>query len=298
MKTSSSLSLRDLQLWMRWIITDPRGVEEALHQPPQGTEKHLSRYLEPQPSARKCIAEQKPLSLVSRLSIYAEAYFLRLVDAMQADFSRLFLILGEHRFQKLVADYLKAYPSQNSNIGEVGRHLSSFIQDYPETVDTPFLAALADLEWQSIEVFYADDFEEFDPRELSRLQEDEWSQLKLFMNPSSRILSSLWPLDIFWRLEEESDPLSLAKNPQEKNFLLWRQKGLVNFQMIPAQEAFAFKCFQEGKNLSETLEEVTEHFAREDADALSASVMSFFSRWITDGLISGIKTNLHERENK
>ena len=73
-------SLAELQKWLRWIVTDPRGVAPALAEPrPHGKGR---RYQEPAIQGLSWIEEQPPLTVTARLDIYAEAYFARIVEVL------------------------------------------------------------------------------------------------------------------------------------------------------------------------------------------------------------------------
>ena len=106
LKINHRPSLAELQRWMKWIVTEPRGVDQA-----------LADQLGDPDTLQHFIKNQTPQTTADRLSIYAEAYFLRILESAKNDFPITFSILGDLNFQKMIADYLKVYPSRTSNIG-------------------------------------------------------------------------------------------------------------------------------------------------------------------------------------
>ena len=77
-------NLAHLQSWLRWVITHPNGVRPALQN---------ANGQEPQPRALEAIVEAPPLDRLSRLDIYAEGYFARLVEVLTSDFETLHRVL-------------------------------------------------------------------------------------------------------------------------------------------------------------------------------------------------------------
>src|SRR4051812_7986124 len=90
-------SLAELQAWMRWVITDPRGAERALAgaEPGPGFEVYPGRYQAPRPDCRQAV-------LCGRgLDVYAEAYFARLAESLGQDFPAVKRVLGDEAFAQL-----------------------------------------------------------------------------------------------------------------------------------------------------------------------------------------------------
>ena len=75
-------------------------------------------------------------SKVERLDIYAEAYFTRLVEALRSDYGLTARYLGDLAFRKMVADYLKFFPSRNPNSNRNRPKIDRVLRrTYPEAED-------------------------------------------------------------------------------------------------------------------------------------------------------------------
>jgi hypothetical protein len=290
------LSLRELQLWMKWIITDPRGVQGALSDPfPTGVFP-LGRYTSPAKSALRLISETPQFDQTARLDIYAEAYFSRILDSMKADFPITLRVLGELSFQKLLSDYLKVFPSRTFNIGEVGRNFSKFAGTYEDLFKLPFLESLVDLEWLAIESFYAIDTQPLDSSRLTRLTEKDWSFASFKLAPSCHLLSSVWSLDHFWELRNEASPLESSifeRLSLNQGFLLGRENNSVFLEPISPAEFLILKTLRSGVGLADTLELVQESFPDRD---FSSQLMTWFNDWVRRGVICDLV--LHSEENE
>src|SRR5580658_8222492 len=73
--------LAELQEWLRWVFTEPQGIAAALE-----SEGPALRRPEPGPRLLSWIADGPPIGLNRRLAVYADAYFLRLLDSLGADY--------------------------------------------------------------------------------------------------------------------------------------------------------------------------------------------------------------------
>ncbi len=278
-------SLRDLQLWMKWAVTDPRGVIAALANPYPKDLANLERYTSPQIDALPWIKEEPPISKSERLDIYAEAYFSRIYESMKDDFRATARLLGEISFQKLVADYLKEYPSNTSNIGEVGRSFSRFVSSYQDLLNAPFLAPLVELEWLAIESFYANNSGHLDPSRLAALTEEDWAEVSFKLAPSVHLLKTNWPLDQMWNLrdgETEVDFPSLEFLNESQQFILLRDGEAVSFEKTTASEYLILQRLQSEVSLTAALEEVGNLNPNQD---IETHVMTWFNDWVSRGVI-------------
>lgn len=296
----SVISLKDLQHWMKWIITDPRGVDEALTSPNPTDVKFVERYTEPMVSARTLVSAAGKSKIEDRLSVYAEGYFARILESLESDFERVRLILGEFAFQKLVVDYLKVFPSRTTNIGEIGKYLAEFITDYDELKDIKYLSELAAFEWKMIEVFYSKDSKVFDPAILDKIPENAWETIRINFDSSVVAVDSIWPLDLFWDLQElpvhEFIPL-----PMPHTFIFWRKDGVVHFRKSTAVEKLLISKFREQETLLTCLESISNSEAEDSSsEDKAALVMGFFSSWVSEKMLSEliIQTTIVNKHDK
>lgn len=284
-------SLRDLQLWMKWAVTDPRGVIEALANPYPKNLANLERYTSPEIDVLPWIKDEPPIRKYERLDIYAEAYFSRIYESMKDDFKATARLLGETSFQKLVADYLKKYPSNTSNIGEVGRSFSKFVSGYQDLRDSPFLTSVVELEWLAIESFYANNSGYLDSSRLAALTEEDWSEVRFKLAPSMRLLKTNWPLDQMWNLrhdESEVDSVIIEFLNESQHFILMRDGGAVSFEKITAPEYLILQRLQSEVSLTAALEEVGNLHPNQD---IETHVMTWFNEWVSRGIICDLNLN-------
>jgi hypothetical protein len=246
---------------MKAVIVDPRGARAALAEP-----SSLSLEL-----FRESKAER-------RLDVYAEGYFARLLESLSADFPATRKLLGENLFGKLVADYLKSFPSRSFTLAAAGASLAEFSTAHFLLEANPGLPDLIRLEWSVIESFYAAEEETLDPARLATLGETEWAEARLRFNPSVRLLFLKWNLIEAWknRWNESESIVPAVPTP----VLVFRRDGDVEVEALAPAEFRCLEALAAGACLADALQTV------EDSDEESESEISvWFAGWMTKGLI-------------
>lgn len=117
-----------------------------------------------------------------RLHVYAEMFLLRQVDVLRADFPELLAKLGDEAFFALAKRYVLAHPSDDADLGRLGRAFAEFCGD-----------PLAALEWARCEVFLE--------AEVPRLLPEEFAQrLTVRIAPALRIAGhAIGGRTVVWR---------------------------------------------------------------------------------------------------
>jgi hypothetical protein len=251
-KSTSKPTLHELQKWMRWVITDPRGVSDALKEP-------ILNSRAPELNAFESLLDLPPVSIETRLDVYAEGYFARIAESMAQDFPTVMKVLGKDIFFKLLTDYLKEYPSRSFNIGEVGKNLSSFSRTHFSVREFEFLPELVELEWLLIQSFYANDVEPFDTSRLASFSEEDWASVRLGLDSSVFVFKSFWPLDDLWLDRENLESLTpCLKSLHELEFLIYRKNGWTHVERIEGDQAACLESLQRDSTLTDALSVFTD----------------------------------------
>src|SRR5688572_30315869 len=91
------------------------------------------------------VNESETVPAAIRLAVYADAYRLRLADALAHNYPRLQQLLGDENFSVLARDYLDTHPSTDPSVRWFGHRLAEYLQQHHS--DPPILADLASWEW-------------------------------------------------------------------------------------------------------------------------------------------------------
>jgi hypothetical protein len=221
-----------------------------------------------------------------RAEVYAEAYRLRLIEALAADYPALQTLLGEAEFAALGRMYAKAYPSRYTSIRWFGRDLSRFLQEDSEYRERPELAELAAFEWALSETFDAAEAPVVSPEELAALPAARWPDLRIRFHPALRRVEFRFNTPEVWRaLNRREPPPSFEVLDHPQAWIVWRSDLKLFSRPLDASEAQAFDALQNRR-----FAEVCEYLcAWLPAENVAATAAGFLARWLTDGWIAAVE---------
>lgn len=275
--------LRELQTWLQWVITDPRGVAEALKNPRPVVEKYQDRYSEPTNSQYKWIETGKAVGS-ARLSIYAEGYFFRILECLEKDFSKTYKVLGQELFANAVAEYLKVHPSRFYSIDEAGSKFAKFISEYEDAIHLfPWMGDLALIEWMHIEAFYANESPTVDKEWRQQLAGVDVGKLCFQIDPSVYLHKSEWPLPEIIRAieQDELQTLNSFQNKHKSFLLLYRNSSAhVVWSEVTDSEFQILKNLKKEYNLEEAI--------LKTEDINTGTISKNFSDWVENGILCGV----------
>lgn len=269
---------------MRWAVTDPRGVTAAL----ENQHATIACDVEPIPRRLESIKNQAPLKREDRLSIYAEGYFIRIVDAVSDDFGVVSRILGEERFRDLIARYLRRYPSQSATLSDLGEHLPTFIRDTAFATDLPFLSELARIEWMAVEAFLADDSRPLDTTQLGNIPESAWPDAVFELDSSVRLLQCDWTVDRAWNEKElTSEKLVGLVEQRKTQLVVYRKEDDIWVDSVDVKKFLILSLLKEGLSLGTLCTDMAK-FAEYSAADIQQCFSDAFGTWVVEGVIREI----------
>lgn len=78
------------------------------------------------------VIEKPPISISDRISIYQDAYQIRLLESLRDDFSRVESAIGEDEFEKLALNFIRDTPSIVRNLAEYSESFPAFVKIHHE----------------------------------------------------------------------------------------------------------------------------------------------------------------------
>ena len=272
---------------MRWVLTYPTGVGDVIKLPPGKARlpKNWTRGAEPK-RWLPVIGETSTVSQETRLSIYGDGYFLRIVGVMGGNYAVLKEILGDHDFDDHVArEYLVKHPSTHKCIDNIGNFLPAFLEKHPFSKQLPFLADIARLEWAFHESFYADEWPLIDGTAFKDVPLEKWESARISLDPSVRLLDldydvlSLWQDDGKWSRRRLD---GVKKNPT-RIIVYRRPDAQVRVGKELAGDFALLQAFQDKKTFGAALRVALKH-------GLSpARAMKLFGTWTAIGIIRKVE---------
>ena len=190
--------------------------------------------------ARSIVSEAVPVA--TRLAVYADAYRLRLVDALAHNYPRLQQLLGADAFAEVARDYLDSHPSTIVSVRWFGDQLTAHLHArYPQQ---PLLAELAQWEWAIAAAFDSPDVQSLTEQALSTIDPAQWPALRIETSsvpaaparfvPTRRPCSKRCPMTRNHRraavLEEAQD------------WLIWRQELTARYRSLAGMKPRTDNC--------------------------------------------------------
>lgn len=237
-------------------------------------------------SAKEYIAEGGLIDREKRLSIYANAYRVRLRGVIDLDHEILSYYLGDHLFDLLVSEYIKSYPSHVPSLRDYCNNIPDFLKENAPFDEYPVLSELARFERLLLYSFDASDADIAAINDLNALAPDAWPDLKLRFHPSVQIFSTLTNCVQIWQsLKAKTEPPD-AQNNLFSQWIVWRSpERITEFRSLQQSESIMFDCFLRGGNLAQVCEELLEFH---DEQQVSHVAIECISQWLQRGQLSRI----------
>ncbi len=235
-------------------------------------------------SFNKAIVDDEKVGAEKRLSIYHDAYRLRIVEALANVYPQLKALLGDVLFNKIARDYITVYPSTYRNLrwygSQMGAHLLSTLSQHP------IAAEMADFEWALSLAFDAEDVPELSLQHLAEIPPEQWADLSFEFQPAIKVIQTSWNTIPVWQaLEAEETPPKPAQESQTQTWIIWRKDFNSQFRLMTETEIAALMYMIEGATFGAICERLE---AEMDGDKAMTLAAQFLAGWLQDGMISAL----------
>jgi len=231
------------------------------------------------------LAETASFPRVQRLGIYADAYLLRLDEALRSNYPKLHLLLGDDDFLTLTRHYLAQYPSQRPSIRPFGDQLAGFLAQAPGYAGLPILAELARFEWALGCAFDAADAPTAGLPELSKLADEDWPDLRPRFQPSLRLLTLEWNTVPVWQALDEEQTPPAPEQGIKQGWAVWRQDLQPRYRSLAQDEATLLLTLLNAQSFSTACERLSTWHPADQAPIRAASLLG---AWLNEGWVSSL----------
>lgn len=195
-----------------------------------------------------------------RLEVYANAYRIRILDAIAAEQPKIASALGRPRFEALMGRYLAAYPTSKPSLRDAAQHLPRFLDEggFPE--GPPWLADIARLERARTEAFDGPEAEPLRREHLAEIPPEEIAFLQLPLVPTAQLVTLHSIADEVWtEIENERAIPERDGELQPRTVLVWRRGITVYHRTLAVDEAAVLAALANGATFGEACELLVEH---------------------------------------
>lgn len=223
----------------------------------------------------------------TRLRIYADAYRLRLLEALRADFPALHTLAGDEEFERIGRAYIDAYPSGHFSIRYFGAQLAAFLQADEFWRSVPVFAEMAAFEWALGLSFDAADSPLVGVEDMAAIPPQDWGRMRFGLHSSLQRLELRWNVPVLWKaIDEEQSPQAPLARDYPQAWVVWRRELRTLFRSLSVDEAWAIDSLREGEHFAAMCEGLCEWY---DENYAAAQAALYLRRWVQDGLVARIE---------
>lgn len=233
------------------------------------------------------IVGDQQVSAAERLSIYRNAYRIRLREVIDTDHPVLGTYLGDDLFDRMVDGYIDSMPSQFRSLRQYCDPLPEFLRTDEFFAQYPQISELARFERFLLVAFDAADRLPATVQDLQELPPEQWPAMTLRFHPSLQMFITPYNIVEIWQsLKAENAPPELME--QNSCWVLWRNADrLTEFRSISRVEQQMLDAFLQGHNLTQVAEIIVE---QEGHDSAAESLLTIMMQWLELGWVQQLVT--------
>lgn len=256
--------MRELQTWMLNTIAAP------LPPPPADVAAHIL------PSAT--------LQPEERIALYRDMYEIRMVEALEADYPALRVLLGHDKFHALAWDYIQAHPSTSYTLNDLGDAMPEFLEQHVGRASARrFLHAdLARLELAMTHVFDEAEAAPLEAEAFAGLDPEKIATTRLRTIPALRLLALRYPVNELFTAYREEEKLVVPR--KKKQWLAVHRRDYSVYRMPLTERGFVMLSgLRDGRTIGETIE-LLPHLTGDE-------LFGWFREWSAAGLFTSLETD-------
>ena len=138
----------------------------------------------------------------ARLAIYRHHVFTTLTEVLKAAYPVVCRLVDERFFAYAANQYIRQQPPTGPCLFEYGASFPHFLADFPPCRELVYLPDVAQLEWAMHVAWHAEEATPANPERWRCLTPDELACLTLAFTPGVSYVSSPWPIDRIWRVNQ------------------------------------------------------------------------------------------------
>ena len=286
-----------VQRWFQAVVSHPSGVGEGVD-----SSKAQGLICLKRDELEKIVRSTRRFSASERLSVYANAYYARLLECLGESFPVLKHALGEDTFNEFAFGYLQTYPSRSYTLNRLGEGFARYLDETrprssgtePLGPDWPdFLIDLARLEWVIGQVFDGPGLEQEDPLDYESLQAiapDQWPQARLKLAVCLKLLQFSYPINDYYteaRRASEGEEIPLPEARRQFVAISRREYVVRRYELSEPQYRL-LESLQAGQTIGQAIECAAEILDADDQE-LAVSLRSWFHNWAAEGFFQAVQ---------
>jgi len=227
-------------------------------------------------------ASSRGLSSEFRVSIYHNAYRVRLAETLLDTFEHTANYITVELFETLAYAYIEKHPSTNTNIGMYGQHFPDYLKQELPSCQEVFEIAMMD--WLLRRAFDGPDSLALTKHRLESIVASGADISLLKLVPTVCLYSQQWnSLDIWHAANHDiTTPVAITL-PEPITVMIWRKETSPHFRSLSSIETKAVELLQSGQSIESLCEILNKQFPGLD---IATEFGKLLVRWLDDQILS------------
>jgi hypothetical protein len=276
-----------LQRWMQAVVMHPQGAARGLA---------AARRRNLLPAALRdlesVVTRSRQLTALARLGVYADMYYLRLIEVLTAEYPTTRDILGADAFNKACRAYIARHPSTERTLQSLSARYPEFLRRHLRGRRNARLAVdVARIERAMEEVFDAPRAEPLAFETLKKIPVERWAEVHLQLTPAVRLLALDCPANEYMTAVRARRKAHAPR--ARRSFVIVYRYRLRAWRMTITREQFTLlELLGKGWPLGRAVYRSCRKL-RVRAQQLPALLSGWFRDWSAAGLFVGVAEPSH-----
>jgi len=273
-----------IERWMQAVVMHPLGAAQGLGA--SQARKHLPQAAR---NLESVVTRSRRLSALARLGIYAEMYYLRLIEVLGAEYPTTRTVLGEEAFEASCRAFIARHPSTDRTLQSLSVRFPEFLARHLKVRRNARLAVdIARIERAMEDVFDAPRAEPLGFEALKKIPTESWGGSRLTLTPALRMLELGCDADAYMTAVRSRRP---ARAPRAKPaYIIVYRHNLRAWRLKVSREQFGLlRLLGRGWPIGRAVYRSCRHM-RVRTDRLPELLSEWFRDWSAAGLFVGLTT--------
>lgn len=206
-------------------------------------------------------------------AIYRNTWVKALLDALDANFPTVAMLLGTNLFERLAVRYVRAHPARTPALACYGEDFPKFLSSQEAGGEIPYLCDVAELDRLWTEALFAPDANPADPQMATSLSPEELLAFRPSLHPAVRLGWFTTPAVTIWQAHRNGFE-ELEPEWRPEGALVVRTGGTVKMSLIDEATYGFVEELRHGISLGAAADRMLTRHPTADAAQLLATILS------------------------
>lgn len=196
------------------------------------------------------------IGVAERLAVYKNNVYTGLIDALAATYPAVARLVGDDFFRFAAREFIISHPAEARTLIGYGGGFAAFLESFEPVASVPYLPDVARLEYLYLEAYHAAEAEPLTRTRFEALLRDHPVRPPVALHPSSRLMSSPYPVSRIWEINVREDPIDgkVRIEGETEYLLVIRPRARVEVRRLAEGAFTALGALEAGLDYASALE--------------------------------------------